>query len=110
GLGADVYYDYEVGPSSSQGHIQPTSRPGWLAKFLGTDLFHRIVGFSLRGQSHQQENDFQILLPHVSCLPHLRSLTVDNSNLTDDDLKSISQFTQLEYLHLAGNDQLTGVG
>ena len=125
--GGTVLYDYECDKS---GHINSKfgnpPGPEWLRKILGNDLFTNVTGADLRNAGISDATLLYLTrLPHLTSLclryypgtdlkrftgfPHLKTLWIMGSRISDEGLDNMRMFSQLESLCLA-DAQITNSG
>ena len=125
-----AYYDYQVDTSGSHYKVIPNATPPgpkWLHDLLGVDFFCKVkvVDFfecganpkhtvedyaafeSLKGLEMIVNFDSDLCLEgvrHWRRLPKLRSLTIEQTGLSDSQLEPLCQLTQLDELRLTFNE------
>ncbi len=97
-----IVYDWQIRPSGSNLNVE-LKRPGpeWLRRYLGPHWFDQIVEVRLNQFANPSEsNDGKLVIPHLTKLPALRSLTLSGKNLDLEDCELLGRLTQVEELSL----------
>jgi hypothetical protein len=93
-LGGDVRYDEWFGRDSDQPTRSPA--PVWLHNWLGDDFFRTVTVVDFRGNAIGNED-----LGHLKSLPHLQSVLVSNTFVTDEGLVHLRGLPTLLNLDLS---------
>jgi hypothetical protein len=95
---AKVQYEAVQAIKKAGGSViyQPSSEPEWLDRLLGDDLFANVFDatFAVSATDIQSES--------LKGLPHLRSLHLSDTKITDAGLKQVKGLHQIRFLFLFG--------
>lgn len=107
GYGGWVRYDFQY-PSGLYSHKDFDPKAGswvplWALDLLGIDFFHAVVHVSLNysedsGTRQENDNRSDEALQHLPMLPKLRTLLLQDTQVTDSSMLHIGQLTNLENL------------
>jgi hypothetical protein len=107
-LGGQLFYDYQIDPQNDYRRIQGTISPrgpAWLRAIVGDDYFRTAIELDLIRVSAGDEELGKL----SSLLPGIRLLRLDRAVVTDEGLRSLESFNQLEFLSL-NNTGVTDAG